>query len=875
MHLSGTFPEGPVTTYLTNYTDYASVVGATTGTWIAPFDGTYTFELYGGNASHVQVGCHGTNGGGGHGGYIKIQVTLKKGDQISYNVANGGVKQQLAGRYESNSCDENTYAYDSGGTVAHVAMGCKGNDTSITLNGTWLATAQGGFPGMAWCVPTPDFHWRMYGDIQSVYTSMGSSFYDMNRFENDDACDPNFGGHGGKSSYNSAKCSVIKQVTGADGQQVPYASWTQSVEREGLALQSWYQSWHNTYPDQQPGMILIEYKHQHTYTEPKGECLVSHTQNRVCTVCGGVNYGQVEIPALGHDWKVIPNGTEGYECTPGSTYLKSTQPFESVKQTWGSTPNWYYCAECARCGARANPQEGFGYVEYKTHQGTGTVPKSSFLKDREYNLETAVGKFTWEGHRAIGWEDTSHTYTNTNDAVKAVESGYQFSQKVKNFVEPGKTRVLWTVWKPLWKLVFSNQITSLPVNGEANPDNHSSSIQGTIPTDFRWYDYYDKYSGVQSIIRDGGHTLPTLSLKGWTFKGWEVDGAQITDNTNWTWDQDKTTHPMFQENTYSVKYHDAEPEKDVPLEATAIAQKLHYESTYSVYSAATAGFSHNGYYLDGWTPDLKYHAPTWKVALPSWIEEGRSTTDTFKQLKDKDGDMYDMYAIWKPVPVTIRVWDNYKQTEAPYAEYTAYCEHNFHLPSQSEFLSAAGIAGRDSKLMGYVTEPTHVANGRADYVSVDYSPSSEMFISINTSGLTERPVINVYCVWDDAPKISCNDLPKITRDVAVAAGYDVSDGTITMTELESLILTKSHVHATDYEYTMRYGNNEVPIGNNHGYSVRVAAIDPVSMHDTLVPEGDAVDYVVTFMVTDDAGQQATATADLYFGSEMSILKDTR
>lgn len=880
-----------------SYSDpiYYDAVGDTTGDWVVPFDGTYVIDMYGGNASRAGVGCRDNLAGGGHGGFIRLEVSLKQGDTLSYTVGNGGVKYVMSRVRPDTNPHDNTfsYPYDGKEGSGHVAIGCKGRDTSLSINGNLVATAGGGYPGAAICMDSYDDCW------QEAYTLAQYTAYQAWGIKVTDGLDiaplsddPSYCGVGGKTWTNIGSYGrVVDEKQGAYGIEFGSAQ-TVEIPKEGLAYQATYRNWFNSSVDQQPGMILITYEHEHELVKLDGTCTEPGTIDWRCKLCGGIKHSTEECAPKGHNWVDIPKGTSGYECTNGSTYLASTALFETNKLTWDTTPNYYYTKQCQRCGQVAEPQQGYGYVAYDAAGGTGSIATQSFLWDTDYALATSSPpNFAHDGYRAIGWRDDRQSYSTTSSAVSGVQ--YKLNQQVRNFVTPGVTRTLYAVWKPMWTLSYSKDIISLPVNGIANSDRPSNALVGDIPsTARRWYECYDSYSQARSYINSNGN-LPIVSITGWTFKGWTIDGSVVTDATQWAWDANKTTKPQFQENVYNVTYHDVDPVSKKATSSTKVTTGYYYERTYSVASASSVGFSHNGYYLDGWALEANRSSPTFKLSLPDWIDSSRKTTDTFKKLNPNNNGNVDLYAVWKPIPLTVRIWDNYQVAvskiqptqaaynsgstsipESPYLELTGNCVDAFRLPSEAEYLSQAKVSHSKSKLLGYVTQSTHDVHGRLDYVTVDKLPTATITFSINTAGLTSRPIVNVFCVWDEAPSITCKELPKITRDMALAAGYDVSDNAISMSELEQLILNTAIISTYDREYEARYGSSRVPIGNNHGYSVRVAAIEPKSMHNG-IEQSYIADYVVTLMITDDVGQQATATVDLYFGQEMSILKDTR
>lgn len=575
-----------------------------------------------------------------------------------------------------------------------------------------------------------------------------------------------------------------------------------------------------------------------------------------------------------------------------------------------------------------------GYqVHYNNNGGSGTIPDALFVYNLTYNVSNDSTTFTRPGYRHLGWswkKDSDSTVNAAKVPATVAEAvarfdndlynitsatnkhALNFNQQVKNLDGPGGSVTLYALWKPLWSLYLDYTIVSLPIEGNpTNPDNHTEPILGTVSVGpYQWYDYYDRISGKQSKLGDN-HSLTTPSIKGWTFHGWTYEGLQVFNDTTWVWDKDITIRPNFTENRYKVRYNDRTPETTEVL-GNYLGAWNEYEDSNPILPATVVGFEHPGWYLDGYnqTNDKRTSA-VYKLPLPEWIEPGRTYTDTYKKLEETEGGTKDLYAVWKPTPVIVRIWDNYQLgtktlnsenylavkanpwnisvasilPEAKCVEYVMYAVKPTTLPQQAELLAKFGITRANAKLLGFVVQDTHDANSRLDYVNTDLLPAQSWQVPADEIDLSSptQPVVNLYCVWDDTPKIKSNTLPKLDYDTAIAQGIDVgSDGSVKMSELEDWCLRKANVLAEDYEYTKRYGEKYVPIGYHNGYSVKIASFDPVDVNDTLSEtkneNGDdkhknTANYLVTFIVIDDAGNQATCVSELYFGSEMSIMID--
>ena len=132
---------------------------------------------------------------------------------------------------------------------------------------------------------------------------------------------------------------------------------------------------------------------------------------------------------------------------------------------------------------------------------------------------------------------------------------------------------------------------------------------------------------------------------------------------------------------------------------------------------------------------------------------------------------------------------------------------------------------------------------------------------------TPGAIIDIYCIWDNAPTIVSPEEINFDYSIANSFGINISNGTVSASDLEAWLLAK--VTASDYEWSKRH-TGSIPVGNTEGYSLRIVSLTPNYISDSAgskVP----ISYTVTFAITDDVGNSATAVTKLFLGDMIDIL----
>ena len=365
----------------------------------------------------------------------------------------------------------------------------------------------------------------------------------------------------------------------------------------------------------------------------------------------------------------------------------------------------------------------------------------------------------------------------------------------------------------------------------------SGALLGSSITDMKYY------APNVNKIGDRGD-LPTPSIRGYIHSGWYVDGNLITGTTTWTWLSNKTATSKWQPITYSVRYNDGSGN-------TAMQSNLKWDTTYSVYTAIETKFTKPGYYLDGWAtkPD---GSTVYKVPVDAAIVPGRTSVDKFTNLTDVPNGVVDLYAVWKPAPCTIRIWDNYNGSSAPYKDYVVYYDTDFTLPE-------AIWSHRNAYLLGYDLNP-----------NVLVTPTYHVHDAVKNLPLSSTTVLNIYCIWDNTPEISSPSEITFDYSTAKSFGINISNGTVSSSDLEAWLL--SNAVASDYEWSKR-NTGSIPIGNTKGYSLRIESFEPDIIKDS-ADKSVPLSYTITFAITDDVGNSATSVTKLFLGDAINILIKT-
>lgn len=368
--------------------------------------------------------------------------------------------------------------------------------------------------------------------------------------------------------------------------------------------------------------------------------------------------------------------------------------------------------------------------------------------------------------------------------------------------------------------------------------------------------------------------LPNPAIRGWTFMGWTLwdedettrpeklitydrqddyelntrtrgqSTIDIDANTIYKWSENKTAQAEWRENRYTVVWNDQ-------LGNTYDTGKTYlYDHWYEAPTQEESGFERPGYYIAYWDVKTDGHSEHrfWSKDK-DWPVGEHYVDQKFGNLTDIDDGVVTVYAIWKPIPYTIRIWDNYIGTAEPHKDYAVDFETKFHLPGALWDHGDAVALGYDRTAETLVT------------------PEWKLWDTVEGLTYERDSVVDIYTIWDNPPTIEC--IPEYYLNAVEAAtnGLTENNASVTRTNLEAWLLSKCT--ARDWEWTKRYGSAVVPPGQNRGYTLKVSAFEPVKVVDGA--KAGVLQYYVTFEVTDDAGLQATCTMTLYVSDKINIL----
>lgn len=498
-----------------------------------------------------------------------------------------------------------------------------------------------------------------------------------------------------------------------------------------------------------------------------------------------------------------------------------------------------------------------------------TIPVVKYEKQTEYNGYTDVtlsgtdyqitsksNKDNGSGVKYYGVStspDVEPTEWQTSPVVKITETGtYYFWDKdgVDWVSEPTEG-----IYVPVrWTLTFDYD----------KPDISTNPMTDNSPA----------YKTVTHLEQTG--SLPSPKIQGWTFLGWKIydadeqtrpnkiityDRQDVFENntrqydphaidllysTIWKWKEDKTAQAEWRENRYTVIYDDQQG-NEYHNNVTYL-----YDHSYEAPTQEESGFERPGYYIAYWSESKRGGTKFdrfWSKDV-DWPVGENGVQQYFKNLTDVDGDIVRLYAIWKPIPYTIRLHDNYLFAATPYKDYEVNYETKFTFPNP--------------KLWDH--NATHVGYDRESQTFVN--PEWKWSDTVASLTVERNAIVSIYMIWDNPPTITCNSEIYLNAQEVVSHGLTENDASVTRSQLEAWLLTKCT--ANDWEYQYRYGSNQVPPGTNHGYTLKVSAFDPAGI-TAEVDGATAVVYYVTFEVTDDAGQTATASSTVFVSDKVNIL----
>lgn len=407
----------------------------TTGTYTIPADGTYQFELKGGGGAAAFLDCAGGRCAfGGAGGMLIINVPLKAGDVITYSAAAGGIQASYG----------HSPAYD--GRNADVAIGANGRNTTLKVNGTTVAIAYGGHGAYRFCQQGEDWSW-----CESVLKSEGNFNGAWKTHYPSD--DPAIGGLGGGTWVASGRgIQVVQSTAGAGGQATVLSGLSNHVGQSGLLKQSWYTAASGYSKDQIPGYFLMSLNHTHTWEACDSACTEAGTKNRICTVCRGVAFGTITVPAHGHNFQPVTIGDPNYKCITGQEYFLSSSNSSSNKATsrWDGRPNYYWTKECQYCKGLAEPIYAYK-VRYNEGNGQTILDPEWKYQNRSYNPMTQL-ETGWSrtGYYIAYWEYRGNQKRFTSGDPDWKPGTSNVLAQYSNLPSHGEEIVeLWAVWKPI------------------------------------------------------------------------------------------------------------------------------------------------------------------------------------------------------------------------------------------------------------------------------------------------------------------------------------------------------------------------------------------------------------------------------------------
>lgn len=409
----------------------------TTGTYTIPTDGTYQFELKGGGGAAAYLDCAGGRCAfGGAGGHLIINVPLKAGDVVSYAAGAGGCQASYG----------YSVAYD--GHALATSVGCNGRASSIYVNGVLYARAGGGHGAYRSCIS----NWRSHGykfsnllkssghDSGANYISWGTD-------------DPAVGGKGGTNTVASGKgITVVLNSAGANGRATCLTGLSNSSGQSGLTKQSWYKAASGYSSDQTPGFVLVSLNHKHAWEPCDSACTEAGTKNRVCTICRGVAFGTITVPAHGHNFQPVTIGDPNYKCITGQEYFLSSSNSSSNKATsrWDGRPNYYWTKECQYCKGLAEPIYAYK-VRYNEGNGQTILDPEWKYQNRSYNPMTQ-SETGWNrtGYYIAYWEYRGNQKRFTSGDPDWKPGTSNVLAQYSNLPSHGEEIVeLWAVWKPI------------------------------------------------------------------------------------------------------------------------------------------------------------------------------------------------------------------------------------------------------------------------------------------------------------------------------------------------------------------------------------------------------------------------------------------
>lgn len=427
----------------------------TVGTYTITTTGTYRIEIRGGSGAGAVLDCepsHSAQGGGG--GHLICDVPLKKGDVVSYVVANGGCDMSNVRSYAQYGIDEHISGIDG-----HIVVGADGRDTIVKVNNVDYMKAFGGDGGVRMCLR--DWFKKNRWYATEFAQSRGLTESGINRrgwttkthCDDDDKYyaydDPSLGGKGGSTWYAPDKgITQIFTEDGYNGKANGKLATNNFPHSYGYLGTDWIKLIKDPSNKQGPGSFWISMNHEHQFDPGSSTCTESNFGTTTCKLCGGTMWG--EVPPHGHNFVKL---TTVVKCMPSQKYYErgDNSPLNNVMVTWPGTPNYKYTLQCTYCHEYAEPIKATYKVRYNEGNGQQILQPDDKDYGATYNPITAKETgWTRTGYYLAYWQ-----YRVTNNRYSSGDPDYTPGKDGVNgsYVDlPANNEDivdLWAVWEPI------------------------------------------------------------------------------------------------------------------------------------------------------------------------------------------------------------------------------------------------------------------------------------------------------------------------------------------------------------------------------------------------------------------------------------------
>lgn len=541
----------------------------------------------------------------------------------------------------------------------------------------------------------------------------------------------------------------------------------------------------------------------------------------------------------------------------------------------------------------------YGFKRTITFTGNVSLPKDIVLFGQDFSnnlsyynividkLDNTIPKVKYENHKQFnGYTNVQLSGTDKQTVFQNAQTQQADGSGVKYYGWSKSPNVEPTNWQtsPTLKITETGTYYFWDKDGV---DWVSDPTEGVyIPVKHKLFFDYDDPSIASNDMQNNSikekevtnkeqiGALPNPAIKGWTFLGWTIwDAAEssrpskiitydrqddyelntrtrgantidIVASTIYKWSENKTAQAEWRENRYTIIWDDQYGN------TYSTGKTYLYDHWYEAPTQVESGFERPGYYIAYWDTNkegLSEHR-IWSKDK-DWPVGKDRVEQKFGNLTDVDDGVVTVYAIWKPIPYTIRIWDNYIGNADPHKDYAVDFETKFRLPSALWSHGPAVCLGYDRTSSTLIT------------------PEWKTWATVEKLTYERDAIVDIFTIWDNPPTISCDPEYYLNAAEAAANGLTENDASVSRTNLEAWLLTKCE--AKDWEYTVRYGSAIIPPGQNHGYTLKVAAFEPAKVVEGA--QKGVLQYYVTFEVTDDAGLQSTATMTLYVSNKVNIL----